>query len=118
MGRGEGHRFRQASDGKKKLHGICLIRKFPRASKNRGGGGGGGQGRAQDADSQARWKKPLSAAVVSLTQDIFAGANMNPGPLGTSTYRFLQGHWSRWRRQIRDLLGAGLSPYYRPQPFP
>lgn len=40
LGRGEGHRFRQASDYKKKLAGICLIRKFSRASKNYGGCGG------------------------------------------------------------------------------
>lgn len=40
LGRGEDHRFKQASDYKKKLAGICLIRKFSRASKNYGGCGG------------------------------------------------------------------------------
>lgn len=36
LGRGEGHRFRGASEYEKKLAGLCLIRKFPRVPKNHG----------------------------------------------------------------------------------
>lgn len=37
---GEGHIFRGVSGSKKKLAGLCLIRKFPRAPKNHGDCGG------------------------------------------------------------------------------
>lgn len=95
---------------------------------------GWGQESAQDSDSQGR-KKSLSAGAVSLTQDIFSGASMelrhnhedrgNKPPIGGpqehlpfSAWILEQYPFSRRRKQIRDLFGAVLNPYYRPQPFP